>query len=417
MNKYLETINIVVPTRNRIETLKFTINSILSDHYPKLFIHVIDNKSSDGTLSYLKTIKDKRFKYYQSPRHLSMSENWEFGLSKIKNGYVTILGSDDGHFSSSAYKLNSILKNYNYPDAIMSKPCFYKWPQDNMNKTSRLEIPTTTKLEWRESKTWLKKFMNGFVDYTELPTLYTGGYIKMSVINKIIKKSKENKFYHSSIPDVYSAVAISSTTEKYLYCHEPLAVSGISKFSQGVSAEKLETNSIGSPANSFNNENKIPYHKNILLNNGVFPQLVHAYRLESFFQTEFLRKKSCKYEKKFWMRHMIILLSEALMEDKLNYLYNWFDRFINDKNLNFKKLRKYSNYYYLLIKFKNLKRSFNDNLFSEIFNFRNNVCDNIYKASIVAEVIKQKRNKNFISKLFSWLKKFMPAIKKVFIVR
>ena len=110
MNKYLETINIIVPTRNRIETLKFTINSILSDHYPKLLIHVIDNKSSDGTLSYLKTIRDKRFKYYQPASHLSMSENWEFGLSKIKDGYVTILGSDDGHFPSSAYKLNSILK-------------------------------------------------------------------------------------------------------------------------------------------------------------------------------------------------------------------------------------------------------------------------------------------------------------------
>ena len=417
MNKYLETINIIVPTRKGIETLKFTINSILSDHYPKLLIHVIDNKSSDGTLSYLKTIRDKRFKYYQPASHLSMSENWEFGLSKIKDGYVTILGSDDGHFPSSAYKLNSILKNYNYPDAIMSKPCFYKWPQDDMNKTSRLEIPTTTKLEWRETKTWLKKFMNGFVDIAELPTLYTGGYIKTSIINKIIKKSKKKKFYHSSIPDVYSAVAISLTTEKYLYCHEPLAISGISKFSNGVSAEKLETNKSGSPANLFNNENKIPYHKNILLNNGFFPQLVHAYRLESFFQTEFLRKKPYQYEKNFWEKHFIILLSEALMEDKLNYLSNWFDKYMNDKNLNFKKLRRYSNYYYLLIKFKNLKRSFNDNLFSEVFYFRDHICDDIYKASIVAEAIKQKRNKNFISKFFSWLKKLVPAIKKVFIVR
>ena len=64
-----------------------------------------------------------------------------------------------------------------------------------------------------------------------------------------------------------------------------------------------------------------------------FFQLCSAYRLK-FFQTEFL-KKPCQYEKNFW-KNILFLLSEALMEDKLNYLSNWFDKYMNDKNLNFK---------------------------------------------------------------------------------
>ena len=39
--------------------------------------------------------------------------------------------------------------------------------------------------------------------------------------------------------------------ENFLYCHEPLSISGISIFSNGVSAEKFESNKNGSPANLF----------------------------------------------------------------------------------------------------------------------------------------------------------------------
>ena len=35
-----------------------------------------------------------------------MSDNWEFGLSKIKDGYVSILGSDDGHLQYFMHKVN-----------------------------------------------------------------------------------------------------------------------------------------------------------------------------------------------------------------------------------------------------------------------------------------------------------------------
>ena len=112
-------------------------------------------------------------------------------------------------------------------------------------------------------------------------------------------------------------------------------------------------------------------------------------RLKVFKQNSL--EKNIVNMKRILEKTFIILLSEALMEDKLNYLSNWFDKYMNDKNLNFKKLRRYSNYYYLLIKFKNLKRSFNDNLFSEVFYFRDHICDDIYKASIVAEAIKCRR--------------------------
>ena len=38
-----------------------------------------------------------------------MSENWERGLDLVDNGYVTILGDDDGFVPNSLNKLNEFI--------------------------------------------------------------------------------------------------------------------------------------------------------------------------------------------------------------------------------------------------------------------------------------------------------------------
>ena len=53
----------------------------------------------------------------------------------------------------------------------------------------------------------------------------------------IIESAKRNgMFFHSSIPDVYSSVAIASNCDRYLYCEEPFVLPGTSPRSNGLSA-------------------------------------------------------------------------------------------------------------------------------------------------------------------------------------
>ena len=150
-----------MPTRNRLETLTYTIQSLLEDNYENMNIIIIDNASSDQTSEYVKRIKDKRISYYNTNKTISMSHNWEFALEKISEGYVTILGSDDGHIPGTCKIVNDIIKKHN-PEALMSKACFYLWPSKE-NPSGWLNVPTTSGLEWRTSKKWLNHFMNGFI--------------------------------------------------------------------------------------------------------------------------------------------------------------------------------------------------------------------------------------------------------------
>ena len=409
-------ISIIIPTKNRLVTLKHTLKTVLNDNYQSLKVYIIDNNSSDETENYVKNINDNRIVYFNTKENLSMSDNWEFGLSKIKSGYVSILGSDDGHLHNTCSKVNYILKNNNFPDALMSKPSFYIWPS-HKNKKSNLIFSNAKGLEWRNSKIWFDKFMNGFIDIAELPTLYTGGFISYKLIYEIKNSHQNKKFYHSSIPDVYSALAITSKTKRFLYCHEPLAINGISIFSNGVSAENFETKKKGSPSNLFLNENTIPYHSEIILNDKIFPQLVHAYRLESIFQSNFLRKQNSFNEKTFWKKNIKILISETILENKMYIFEPWLKKYCEIKNLNFSEIRFFSIFYYLLIKFKNLKRSFLDALHTTEILSNDGLCQNVYEASILIKNKKYMFKVSKIKKIFLWSLRIFPSIKKVMFVR
>ena len=409
-------ISIIIPTKNRLVTLKHTLRTVLSDNYKLLKVLVIDNNSLDETENYVKKIQDDRISYFNTKKNLSMSDNWEYGLSKVKEGYISILGSDDGHLYNTCSKVNSILKNNNYPDALMSKPSFYVWPRNKL-ENGRLKFSNTQGLEWRESKQWLDKFMNGFIDIAELPTLYTGGFISYKLIQDIVLTDKNKKFYHSSIPDVYSAVAITSKTKNFLYCHEPLSISGISIFSNGVSAERFESNKKGSPSNLFANENTIPYHSEIILHNNIFPQLVHAYKLESFFQSSFLRSENLKLNKKFWKKHIIIMLSETILENKMYIFKTWLNNYCKIKKLNYLELRFFSIFYYFIIKLKNLKRSFIEAVNELEFKSFDETCNDIFKASVLINNKKNVFKNSKIKKALLWSLRIFPSIKKVMFIK
>ena len=404
-------VNIIIPTRDRLQTLIYTLQSVLEDKYKNMKVIVVDNASSDKTKDYIKKIKDKRLSYFNTNKTISMSHNWEFALQKVSEGYVTILGSDDGHIPGTCSILNDIVKKYN-PEALMSKECFYIWPSEEF-PNGYLNVASTKGIEWRNSKKWLNKFINGFVDIAQLPTLYAGGFIKVSLIKKIIDNSKSKNFFHSCIPDVYSAVAICSSTDKFLYSHTPLGITGVSKFSNGVSANKMETLVKDSPSNDFYKYKNIPFHPNILLIEGVIPQLVHAYRLEAFFQTDFLRTKINCYGKSFWKRNITILIGEAILEQRLYFFEKWFKELSKIHFVSFEKVKKLAYLYYFFVKFKNLKRSYLDNIYSITPNLKKKPCPNVYIASILARKLKFDKPINKTYKTIKWMARIFPALKKV----
>jgi len=280
-------ITVIIPTRERCDVLEKSLKTVTAQDYNNLEIIVSDNYSCDGTEDIVRSANDTRLKYLNTGKRVSMSHNWEFALSHVTEGWVTIIGDDDGLLPCSLNKVAKIIQSTDVK-AIRSSVCWYVWPSLTGKEFGSLSIPMRSGYKVRDSTLWLSKVLSGRASYTELPMLYNGGYVSMSILEQI--KAKTGSFYRSCNPDVYSAVSISSSIDRYLYMNDPLAINGASRHSTGTSVFSNRTNRDLSPAYKFALEGNIPFHEDLpLRSDGGYPLSLQATVYESYLQSKFLR--------------------------------------------------------------------------------------------------------------------------------
>lgn len=88
-------VSIIIPTRNRFNLLKRSINSVLNQSYKNIEVIVIDDASSDGTYQFLKSIKDKRVRLIHLKKHQGAAKARNAGLKKAKGELVAFNDDDD----------------------------------------------------------------------------------------------------------------------------------------------------------------------------------------------------------------------------------------------------------------------------------------------------------------------------------
>lgn len=101
-----ELISIVIPTYNREKLIKNSIESLLQQTYSNIEIIVVDDCSSDNTEKVVKSIKDKRIRYYKLQQNGGACKARNVGVLKSKGQIITFQDSDD------LYKPDKIEKQY-----------------------------------------------------------------------------------------------------------------------------------------------------------------------------------------------------------------------------------------------------------------------------------------------------------------
>lgn len=281
-------ITVVVPTRERADVLRKALATIVAQDYERAEILVSDNNSGDDTAEVVRGFGDPRIRYVNTGRRLSMAHNWEFALSHVHDGWVTILGDDDGLAPGTLRRVAEIIRSTDVL-AIRTRTASYLWPSLTGLPFGRLYIPRGSGSEVRDAREWLGRVIDGRAQYMELPMLYSGGYVHVSVIDRVRERGG-GAFYHSCIPDVYSAVAIASVVDRYLYVREPLAINGASRHSTGTSQFNAAATGEKRPADLFASEPNIPFHRDVpLLADGGYPPSLQALTYEGWLQSAFLR--------------------------------------------------------------------------------------------------------------------------------
>jgi glycosyl transferase family 2 len=224
---------VVIPTRERADTLFHAIKTCVAQDYDNLEILVSDCFSGDNTKDVIYSFDDPRLKYVNPGRTLSMSRHWEFALSHVHDGYLTCLGDDDGLLPHAVADICSVL-NQSGSQVLSWLKVEYCWPDHAIPEYQNvLMIPLRNMLMRYDSKIALRDVTRMWLPYNRTPCIYNS-VIDYALIKKI--RSASGTFFKCITPDVYSGVALLSAVNAYLYSSRPFSVNGASRHSTGTSA-------------------------------------------------------------------------------------------------------------------------------------------------------------------------------------
>ena len=222
--------SIIIPTRSRHDTLKSSIQSVLNQSYNDFELVIMDNNSSLETGEVVRSFTDIRIKYYRSPVSLSMSDNWELGLSYTSGEYVFILGDDDALMPDGLEIAAQLIDRYNLPIVSWLRH-FYAWDSSIVPwLRNHLGVNLLQRAEIRNNRRFLKSFYDRNSGHEELPMIYNS-LIRRDLIEKI--KSIHGRYFHSHCPDLFSGIVNAYFSEQYLYSYRALSITGTSGHSTG----------------------------------------------------------------------------------------------------------------------------------------------------------------------------------------
>jgi glycosyltransferase involved in cell wall biosynthesis len=197
-------LSVIIPTRERPETLQYTLRTALDQTSQNFEVIVSDNFSQDNTAEVVRSLSDPRLRLINPGRRLSMCDNWDFALLHAAGDYVMFIGDDDGIVPGALDKLEaSILAThclvYCWPRPI------YVWPMDG--KPARVfHLPPTTQASEinLENLARLVVSMGGW-RFTNIPCMYHSAVAKR-IPDSI--REKTGRVFHSMAPDAFMSMAV-----------------------------------------------------------------------------------------------------------------------------------------------------------------------------------------------------------------
>lgn len=304
--------SIVIPTRERHDTLKYAIQSVLSQTYRDFELVIMDNFSSHKTFEVIDSFGDSRIRYYRSSERLSMTDNWELGLSYANGKYIFVMGDDDAVMPDGIDLLVKLISEYDINIVSWFRPQYW-WTNAIVPwMRNTLDINLSQEIEVFNSREMLKLFYQSKVMFEHLPMIYNS-WVHKDVITKV--KSIHGRYFMSYSPDIHSGIVNAYFTNNYVYSMRPLSIAGLSGHSTGSSTgySSLGSNSL----HAFIADEKKDITKNL------HPDLVPTCNQEIMVADTLLRSKELFFpfdnEISLNISNLIQLVAGRINRDPGNY--------------------------------------------------------------------------------------------------
>lgn len=225
--------SVVIPTRERHQTLASAIESVIFQDFPDVEVVVMDNCSSPDTWEVVKRYRDRRIKYDRSERVLPMNDNWERGLRLTTGRYVFFLGDDDALMPDGLRLAHDILSRV--PMDALAWDKYTYWWEDAIEPSlrGRLFLHYSNGFRMLNRHEALEGHYNWRVSFGALPSIYTG-LVSRDLIDRIRARTG-GVYFAAGSPDVYTGIANSYFGEQIGFFERGLSMCGNSGRSTGCS--------------------------------------------------------------------------------------------------------------------------------------------------------------------------------------
>lgn len=231
--------SVLLPTRNRLELLRYAVESVRRQDYSDWEIVVSDNASEEGVLEYLSELNDRRIRYVRTDSFVSVTENWNNALRSATGDFIIMLGDDDALMSGYFRRLAGYFAQYPDPDVVYTDAYQFAYPNVIPGHSSGFVQQGYTEFLYGrdiDAPFWLsKKQAINLVSKSMSFRISFGFNMQHYVVNRktVEALSRGRDFYQSPYPDYYAANTLLLEAQKVLVVPKPMVVIGISPKSFG----------------------------------------------------------------------------------------------------------------------------------------------------------------------------------------
>jgi glycosyltransferase involved in cell wall biosynthesis len=231
-------LSFLIPSKNRLELLRFTVESILRQGYSDFEIIISDNASNQDYSAFVSNLNDGRIRYHRASKPVSVTENWNNALTLACGDYVLMLGDDDALTPWFASHVTRLLDSAREPDIVYFASYHYCYPgvmprepkgylADVRNSRFFKDRSGPFELPLEEARMVAKgafdfRYLFGF---NSQHFLFRGDFVK--------SMESLGGLFQSPYPDTFSAVASFLNANSIVVIPEPMVMIGISPKSFG----------------------------------------------------------------------------------------------------------------------------------------------------------------------------------------
>ncbi len=229
--------SVLLPTRNRLELLRYAVQSVLRQDYADWELVVADNDSENDVAGYVGALGEPRVRYLATGRLLPVTENWNFALSKSSSDYVIMLGDDDCLLKGYFRRLAALVESFRRPDFVYTDALQYAYPGVIPGQRQGfVQIGYTGFIGGAAEPFVLAPERARRAVAESMRFRVTFGYNMQHflVARRMIERlARAGPFFQSPYPDYYAANVLLLKAERALVVPRPMVAIGISARSFG----------------------------------------------------------------------------------------------------------------------------------------------------------------------------------------